>query len=97
MTPGVGHTVNSTVGELTLNWQDRPVLESLKTLLADVGAKEGSHLFLTLSDEGVLRARHLRPRPRTRTRSRTRCGWSATPRRAAPASRPAGSSPPGSA
>lgn len=59
MTPGVGHTVNSTVGELTLNWQDRPVLESLKTLLADVGAKEGSHLFLTLSDEGVLRARHL--------------------------------------
>jgi hypothetical protein len=59
MSPGVGRTVNSAVGELTLNWQDRPVLESLKTLLEDVGAKEGSHLFLTLSDEGILRARHL--------------------------------------
>ncbi|GAA3028384.1 hypothetical protein [Streptosporangium longisporum] len=59
MAPGVGRTVSSAVGELALNWQDRPVLESLGTLLADVGAKEGSHLFLTLSDEGVLRARHL--------------------------------------
>jgi hypothetical protein len=59
MSPGVGRTVNSAVGELTLSWQDRPVLESLRTLLDDVGAKEGSHLFLTLSDEGVLRARHL--------------------------------------
>ncbi|AWS46709.1 hypothetical protein [Streptosporangium sp. 'caverna'] len=59
MSPGVGRTVNSAVGELALSWQDRPVLESLRTLLDDVGAKEGSHLFLTLSDEGVLRARHL--------------------------------------
>ncbi|MEU4831493.1 hypothetical protein [Streptosporangium sp. NPDC023615] len=59
MAPGTTRTVSSAVGELALNWQDRPVLESLGTLLADVGAKEGSHLFLTLSDEGVLRARHL--------------------------------------
>ncbi|MGS2645221.1 hypothetical protein [Streptosporangium sp. LJ11] len=59
MSPGDGRTVSSAVGELILSWQDRPVLESLMTLLEDVGAKEGSHLFLTLSDEGVLRARHL--------------------------------------
>ncbi|MGC5014694.1 hypothetical protein ACLQ2R_28340 [Streptosporangium sp. DT93] len=59
MAPGTGRRVSSAVGELALNWQDRPVLESLGMLLADVGAKEGSHLFLTLSDEGVLRARHL--------------------------------------
>ncbi|MFB9678145.1 hypothetical protein [Streptosporangium vulgare] len=59
MSPGDGRTVSSAVGELVLSWQDRPVLESLMTLLEDVGAKEGSHLFLTLSDEGVLRARHL--------------------------------------
>ncbi|WP_030910655.1 hypothetical protein [Streptosporangium amethystogenes] len=59
MSPGAGRTVSSAVGDLVLSWQDRPVLESLRTLLEDVGAKEGSHLFLTLSDEGVLRARHL--------------------------------------
>ncbi|MGJ6961209.1 hypothetical protein ACSDR0_04805 [Streptosporangium sp. G11] len=59
MAPGDGRTVSSAVGELVLSWHDRPVLESLMTLLEDVGAKEGSHLFLTLSDEGVLRARHL--------------------------------------
>lgn len=59
MSPGDGRTVSSAVGELVLSWQDRPVLESLMTLLEDVGAREGSHLFLTLSDEGVLRARHL--------------------------------------
>ncbi|MEV7013856.1 hypothetical protein [Streptosporangium sp. NPDC051022] len=59
MSPGSGRRVRSAVGELGLSWQERPVLESLKTLLEDAGAKQGSHLFLTLSDEGVLRARHL--------------------------------------
>ncbi|MFJ2028924.1 hypothetical protein [Streptosporangium sp. NPDC087985] len=59
MSPGDSRTVNSAVGELTLSWQNRPVVESLRMLLSDVGAKPGSHLFLTLSDEGVLRARHL--------------------------------------
>ena len=38
--------------------QARPRIAQ-RLLLDDVGAKEGSHLFLTLSDEGVLRARHL--------------------------------------
>ncbi|GIH98942.1 hypothetical protein [Planobispora takensis] len=59
MAPGDSRTVGSVVGELVVSWHDRPVLESLSTLLRDAGAKEGSHLFLTLSDEGVLRARHL--------------------------------------
>ncbi|GIH91443.1 hypothetical protein ACFFMN_30665 [Planobispora siamensis] len=59
MAPGDSRTVGSVVGELVVSWHDRPVLESLGTLLRDAGAKEGSHLFLTLSDEGVLRARHL--------------------------------------
>ncbi|MBG0833464.1 hypothetical protein HS041_37825 [Planomonospora sp. ID67723] len=59
MSPGSSRTVSSAVGELMLSWQDRPVLDSLGPLLRDAGAKEGSHLFLTLSDEGVLRARHL--------------------------------------
>ena len=31
----------------------------LRPLLEDVNAKEGGHLFLTLSEDGVLRARHL--------------------------------------
>ncbi|GGQ21267.1 hypothetical protein [Streptosporangium pseudovulgare] len=59
MSPGAARTVDSAVGEVTLSWREGPVLSSLGPLLADVGAKEGSHLFLTLSDEGVLRARHL--------------------------------------
>ncbi|WP_344858117.1 hypothetical protein [Planomonospora alba] len=59
LAPGDSRTVTSMVGELTLRWRDRPALDSLVLLLHDVGAKEGSHLFLTLSEEGVLRARHL--------------------------------------
>ncbi|MGW4424197.1 hypothetical protein [Streptosporangium sp. NPDC004631] len=59
MSPGTASRVQSAVGEIALSWRERPVLESLRTLLEDVGAKQGSHLFLTLSDEGVLRARHL--------------------------------------
>ncbi|MER6949725.1 hypothetical protein ABT294_37500 [Nonomuraea sp. NPDC000554] len=59
LSPGESRTVRSAAGELTMTWHGRPVLESVERLLADVGAKEGGHLFLTLSDEGVLRARHL--------------------------------------
>ncbi len=59
LSPGESQTVRSAAGELTMTWHGRPVLESIERLLADVGAKEGGHLFLTLSDEGVLRARHL--------------------------------------
>ncbi|HEX4814782.1 MAG TPA: hypothetical protein VFV66_18735 [Nonomuraea sp.] len=59
LSPGETKTVRSAAGELTMAWHGRPVLESIERLLADVGAREGGHLFLTLSDEGVLRARHL--------------------------------------
>ncbi|MEV4221681.1 hypothetical protein [Nonomuraea sp. NPDC049725] len=59
LSPGESRTVRSAAGELTMTWHGRPVLESIERLLVDVGAKEGGHLFLTLSDEGVLRARHL--------------------------------------
>ncbi|MDF2708615.1 MAG: hypothetical protein K0R62_4267, partial [Nonomuraea muscovyensis] len=59
LSPGETRTVRSAAGELTMVWHGRPVLESVERLLVDVGAKEGGHLFLTLSDEGVLRARHL--------------------------------------
>ncbi|MEV0591561.1 hypothetical protein [Nonomuraea cavernae] len=59
LSPGETRTVKSAAGSLTMTWHGRPVLESIERLLVDVGAKEGGHLFLTLSDEGVLRARHL--------------------------------------
>ncbi|MGW2147746.1 hypothetical protein ACWCOT_25845 [Nonomuraea bangladeshensis] len=59
LSPGESRTVRSAAGELTMTWHGRPVLESIEHLLGDVGAREGGHLFLTLSDEGVLRARHL--------------------------------------
>ncbi|MFB4279399.1 hypothetical protein ACBJ59_29210 [Nonomuraea sp. MTCD27] len=59
LSPGESRTVRSAAGELTMTWHGRPVLESIERLLMDVGAREGGHLFLTLSDEGVLRARHL--------------------------------------
>jgi hypothetical protein len=59
LSPGEARTVRSAAGELTMSWHGRPVLESVSRLLSDVGAKAGGHVFLTLSDEGVLRARHL--------------------------------------
>ncbi|MDX3101187.1 hypothetical protein [Nonomuraea angiospora] len=59
LSPGESRTVRSAAGELTMTWHGKPVLESIERLLVDVGAREGGHLFLTLSDEGVLRARHL--------------------------------------
>ncbi|MCA2186721.1 hypothetical protein [Nonomuraea cavernae] len=59
LSPGETRSVRSAAGALTMTWHGRPVLESIERLLVDVGAKEGGHLFLTLSDEGVLRARHL--------------------------------------
>jgi hypothetical protein len=59
LSPGESRTVRSAAGELAMTWHGRPVLESIERLLVDVGAREGGHLFLTLSDEGVLRARHL--------------------------------------
>ncbi|PZG05523.1 hypothetical protein [Nonomuraea aridisoli] len=59
LSPGETKTVRSAAGELTMTWHGRPALVSIAQLLVDVGAKEGGHLFLTLSDEGVLRARHL--------------------------------------
>ncbi|MFI6535134.1 hypothetical protein ACIBHY_21975 [Nonomuraea sp. NPDC050547] len=59
LSPGESRMVRSAAGELTMSWHGRPVLESVSRLLLDVGAKEGGHVFLTLSDEGVLRARHL--------------------------------------
>ncbi|WP_146103911.1 hypothetical protein [Nonomuraea solani] len=59
LSPGESRTVRSAAGELTMTWHGGPVLETIERLLIDVGAREGGHLFLTLSDEGVLRARHL--------------------------------------
>ncbi|PRX65530.1 hypothetical protein B0I32_107292 [Nonomuraea fuscirosea] len=59
LNPGESRTVRSAAGELTMTWHGSPVLQSVEHLLVDVGAREGGHLFLTLSDEGVLRARHL--------------------------------------
>ncbi|WP_263657405.1 prolipoprotein diacylglyceryl transferase [Nonomuraea gerenzanensis] len=59
LSPGESRTVRSAAGELTMVWHGKPILQSIERLLVDVGAREGGHLFLTLSDEGVLRARHL--------------------------------------
>ncbi|MFC7101935.1 hypothetical protein ACFQQB_16600 [Nonomuraea rubra] len=59
LSPGESRTVRSAAGELAMVWHGKPILQSIERLLVDVGAREGGHLFLTLSDEGVLRARHL--------------------------------------
>ncbi|TYB56772.1 hypothetical protein FXF51_42435 [Nonomuraea sp. PA05] len=59
LSPGESRTVRSAAGELSMVWHGKPILQSIERLLVDVGAREGGHLFLTLSDEGVLRARHL--------------------------------------
>ncbi|MCP2364616.1 hypothetical protein HD597_011636 [Nonomuraea thailandensis] len=59
LSPGESRMVRSAAGELNMIWHGKPILQSIERLLVDVGAREGGHLFLTLSDEGVLRARHL--------------------------------------
>ncbi|MEV2267527.1 hypothetical protein [Nonomuraea africana] len=59
LTPGASWTVRSAAGELMMSWHGRPSISQMGRLLADVGAREGGHLFITLSKEGVLRAKHL--------------------------------------
>lgn len=61
LTPGSSRTVRSASGDATLSWQNRPVIVPVNRLFKDIGAVIGGHVFLTLSDEGVLRARHLAP------------------------------------
>ncbi|GII64387.1 hypothetical protein Skr01_44720 [Sphaerisporangium krabiense] len=57
MSPGDRHTVMSAAGEIAITWQSRPVIESLGSLLADLGAEPGSALFVTVAEEDqVLRA-----------------------------------------
>lgn len=59
LAPGEDRTVRSAAGEVGLSWHARPVLGSLRRILSEVSAEEGSHIFLTLSEEGMLRVRHL--------------------------------------
>ncbi|WP_066938432.1 hypothetical protein [Microtetraspora fusca] len=59
LSPGGSRTVRSAAGDVTLSWQAHPALGSLQPILTEMAAKEGSHIFLTLSDEGMLRVRHL--------------------------------------
>ncbi|MGW5680966.1 hypothetical protein [Nonomuraea sp. NPDC003754] len=59
LTAGASWTVRSAAGELSISWLGRPCISQMGRLLADVGAREGGHLFITLSKEGVLRAKHL--------------------------------------
>jgi len=59
LTPGDSRTVRCATGEITLSWQARPVLDAIRPLLIEAGAVVGGHLFVTLTEEGVLRARHL--------------------------------------
>ncbi|ETK31137.1 hypothetical protein MPTA5024_36400 [Microbispora sp. ATCC PTA-5024] len=57
--PGDSRTVRSAAGEVSVAWHARPALGSLQRILGEVAAEEGGHIFLTLSEEGMLRVRHL--------------------------------------
>jgi hypothetical protein len=59
LTPGENRPARSAAGDVELTWKSRPGFGSLQRILTEVGAKEGGHIFLTLSDEGMLRVRHL--------------------------------------
>ena len=59
MSPGESRTVRCATGELTLSWQARPTLEAIRPLLIEAGAQVGGHLFVTVTEDGMLRARHL--------------------------------------
>ncbi|GAA4597360.1 hypothetical protein GCM10023194_72000 [Planotetraspora phitsanulokensis] len=59
LTPGENRPARSAAGDVELTWISRPGFGSLQRILTEVAAKEGSHVFLTMSDEGMLRVRHL--------------------------------------
>lgn len=59
LAPGDSRTVRCATGEITLSWQSRPALTAIRPLLIEAGAQVGGHLFVTLSEDGMLRARHL--------------------------------------
>ncbi|MEO3859722.1 hypothetical protein [Acrocarpospora sp. B8E8] len=59
LTPGESRSVRSAAGDVELTWDGRPAVGSLQRILTEVAAKEGGHIFLTLSEEGMLRVRHL--------------------------------------
>ncbi|GAA4565604.1 hypothetical protein [Planotetraspora kaengkrachanensis] len=59
LTPGENRPARSAAGDVELTWISRPGFGSLQRILSEVAAKEGSHVFLTMSDEGMLRVRHL--------------------------------------
>ncbi|WP_155339236.1 hypothetical protein [Acrocarpospora corrugata] len=59
LNPGDAKTVRSAAGDVELTWQSGPAVGSLQRILTEVAAKEGGHIFLTLSEEGMLRVRHL--------------------------------------
>ncbi|WP_066371402.1 hypothetical protein [Herbidospora mongoliensis] len=59
LSPGGERSVRSAAGDVTMTWRESPAIDSLGRILSEVAAKEGSHIFLTLSDEGMLRVRHL--------------------------------------
>ncbi|WP_459802825.1 hypothetical protein [Herbidospora sp. RD11066] len=63
LSPGGERTVRSAAGDVTMTWRESPAIDSLGRILTEVAAKEGSHIFLTLSDEGMLRVRHLPAAP----------------------------------
>ncbi|WP_433497932.1 hypothetical protein ACQP1K_23915 [Sphaerimonospora sp. CA-214678] len=59
LAPGTSRVVRSSAGAVVLAWHAHPVLRSMERLLTEVAAEEDGHLFLTLSEEGMLRVRHL--------------------------------------
>ncbi|GIH27282.1 hypothetical protein Aph01nite_55920 [Acrocarpospora phusangensis] len=59
LAPGETKSVRSAAGDVELTWQSHPAVGSLQRILTEVAAKEGGHIFLTLSEEGMLRVRHL--------------------------------------
>lgn len=59
MAPGGQLTASSPSGDVVISWHNQPTMGSIRNTLADFNAKDGDHVFLTVSDGGELLTRYL--------------------------------------
>ncbi|SDQ45765.1 sigma factor-like helix-turn-helix DNA-binding protein [Thermostaphylospora chromogena] len=63
MAPGGQLTASAPSGDVVISWHNQPTMGSIRAVLAEYGAQEGDHIFLTVSDGGELLTRFLQAAP----------------------------------
>ncbi|MFI7617971.1 sigma factor-like helix-turn-helix DNA-binding protein [Nonomuraea terrae] len=63
MAPGGQLTASAPSGDVVISWHNQPTMGSIRNVLAEYNAREGDHVFLTVSDGGELLTRYLPAAP----------------------------------